>query len=34
VEGERKRCFVEVNVAGNDDTVGVEVETLIDLVIW
>ena len=34
MEGERERCFVEDNVAGNDGTVGVEVETLIALVIW
>jgi len=32
-EGKRKRCFIENNVARNDDAVGVEVETPIAFVI-
>ena len=33
MKGERKRCFVENNVARNDDPVGSEVEAPVPLVI-
>jgi len=33
MKGERKRCFVEDNVARDDDTVGGEIETPVTLVV-